>query len=393
MFDVNRLSITQPLVENAISLPMSFKDNTFSEHSYFIEAVEFCKKMDEEMFEQNRTFYRCLTESGDNDTIIMEGFSDWFSGFKNIIKKIIDFLHALLNKFLVGLNMLFKRESYLRDHKKDLWKFNENHKFHISIYKFTIDNVPVPQDSVLRDFKTGSAKLIFSDKDDLHGVDYESILKDRANNFEERNNEIVRKTGYTPEKSLKDIKDAYDKFSDALNDGTYYDYIRGEILGQKGIRIDAADFSKELFEVFRDGQSAKEDTEIEANEVHEAWNRFSNYEKIKKETTKRKNNVEKEYKSIQKKIEHSVKVNGEKLTYSSTDGTDVVYNIGSEVARKYESMIKMQATAIQEISNLHTTAFAARLDAYKDQFNQDKTILYKALYRILGNIKTGERGK
>ena len=67
--------------------------------------------------------------------------------------------------------------------------------------------------------------------------------------------------------------------------------------------------------------------------------------------------------------------------------------MGSEAARKYESMIKMQANAIQEISNLHTTAFAARLDAYKDQFNQDKTILYKALYRILGNIKTGERGK
>lgn len=395
MFDVNRLSITQPLTENVASLPMSFKDNTFSEHSYFVEAVEFCKKIDNEMFEQNREFYRCVTESGDNDTIIMESFSDWFGSFKNVIKKIIDFLHALLNKFLVGLNMLFKREGYLKDHKKDLWKFNDNHKFHMSVYKFTIDNVPVPQNTVLRTFD-GSDTDIFNEpgKDNS----YEALLKKQFGDSAAKGNEYVRQTGYKDadrSNVLNQIDTAYTAFSDSMSDGTFYDKIRAEILGGKaGTTVDASDFSKELFEIFRDGQSAKEDKEFEAADIHESWNRFSNYEKVKKETSKRKNEIEKRYKEIQKKMEHSVKVDGEKLIYTGTKGEEKIYkDMGSEAARKYESMIKMQANAIQEISNLHTTAFAARLDAYKDQFNQDKTILYKALYRILGNIKTGERGK
>ena len=53
--------------------------------------------------------------------------------------------------------------------------------------------------------------------------------------------------------------------------------------------------------------------------------------------------------------------------------------------------MKARANEVNEVASIHTIAFSARLDAYKDQFNQDKTILYKALYRILGNIKTGVR--
>jgi hypothetical protein len=189
------------------------------------------------------------------------------------------------------------------------------------------------------------------------------------------------------------VTNAYDEFIKSLNNGDYYDKIRADLLGESGV-VDASDFAKELFDKFRDG-GTKEDKEFESGDISEAYTRFDSYEKIKKDITKKKNEVEKEYKRISKDIESSVKKDGEKLhldsKYMNNGLAAKDITVGADVAAKYELLIKAKANAIHEISNLHTMAFSARLDAYKDQFNQDKTILYKALYRIMGNIKTGKR--
>ena len=306
MFNLNRLSFDDPINESTLSLADSFKDTDGSDHSYFLETLNFLSNMEGECLENDRALYRGLCESCGSQDIIEESFSDWVTSFKNIIKKIIDFLHALLNKFLVGLNMLVKREGYLKKHK--------------------------------------------------------------------------------------DVTNAYDEFIKSLNSGDYYDKIRGELLGVQG-SVDSSDFAKELFDKFRDG-GTKEDKEFESGDITEAYNRFESYEKIKKDITKKKNEAEKKYKRLAKDIENAVKRDGEKLHLDSkymNGGKAKDINVGADVAAKYELLIKAKANAIHEISNLHTMAFSARLDAYKDQFNQDKTILYKALYRIMGNIKTGKR--
>lgn len=393
MFDMNRLSIKQtPLVESVTSLHSSYLTNDQMQHSFFSEACQFCSKMDREMLELNRSFYGSICESEGNRTLIHESFSDWVSSFKKLLKKIIDFLHALLNKFLVGINMLIKREGFLKDHKKDLLKFNENHKFHMNVFTFTLNN-NVPEETAIYD----AGKL-----DEIYGFS-NTMVPNKTNDDKDFGEGLkgVYTTKYAPSahdtESVKTLDKSYEAFVDSLNDGKFYDVIRGKFLGYtNGESVDSADYSKELFEKFRDGQSGKEDKEFNYNDIQEAYTRFDNYERIKKDLTKKKTTAEKAYREIEKKIDKAI-TKGEKgnniakITIDGVnDGNEFNAYTSGEVS-KFEYYIKAISNMVHEVSNLHSIAFSARLDAYKDQFAQDKTILYKALYRIMGSITHGER--
>lgn len=393
MFDMNRLSIKPtPLVESVTSLHSSYLTNDQMQHSFFSEACQFCSKMDREMLELNRSFYGSICESEGNRTLIHESFSDWVSSFKKLLKKIIDFLHALLNKFLVGINMLIKREGFLKDHKKDFLKFNENHKFHMNVFTFTLNN-NVPEEVAIYDAGNlqniyGFSKTMTKNKDN-----------DDANFNQGLSNVYTTKysDGHHDTDSAGVLDKSYEAFVDSLNDGKFYDIIRGRFLGYtNGESVDSAEYSKELFEKFRDGQSGKEDKEFAYNDIQEAYTRFDSYERIKKDLTKKKTSAEKAYREIEKKIDKAL-TRGEKgndkqmITIDGlASGAEFDAHTAGEVS-KFEYYIKAISNMVHEVSNLHSIAFSARLDAYKDQFAQDKTILYKALYRIMGSITHGER--
>ena len=390
MFNLNRLAPETGMVsESTLSLNESFANNDRHDHSYMTEALEFLTTIDNEMLEANRVFYGALCESEGNDMLITESFSDWMDTFKKIIKKVVDFLKALLNKFLVGINMLIKREKYLKNHKKDFNKFNENHKFHMNVFKFTINdgagaNVP-PMDAIYNTVGTnGELNLKISD-----GIG-EIVNKNLHTMHNVTGDENQRKIGTMKADTSFDVDKAYDDYMKALEDTSYYDKVRGYMLGRTDrVRVDASDYSKELFEVFRDGQDSKEDKEFEQQDIIEAYTRFDAYERVKKDLEKRKKEAEKDYDNIAKEVSKSIEVVKDgKIKIKG--GSDI--NVGTDArARKYEYYMKARANEVNEVASIHTIAFSARLDAYKDQFNQDKTILYKALYRILGNIKTGIR--
>ena len=390
MFNLNRLAPETGMVsESTLSLNESFANNDRHDHSYMTEALEFLTTIDNEMLEANRVFYGALCESEGNDMLITESFSDWMDTFKKIIKKVVDFLKALLNKFLVGINMLIKREKYLKNHKKDFNKFNENHKFHMNVFKFTINdgagaNVP-PMDAIYNTVGTnGELNLKISD-----GIG-EIVNKNLHTMHNVAGDENKRNIGTMKADTSFDVDKAYDDYMKALEDTSYYDKVRGYMLGRTDrVRVDASDYSKELFEVFRDGQDSKEDKEFEQQDIIEAYTRFDAYERVKKDLEKRKKEAEKDYDNIAKEVSKSIEVVKDgKIKIKG--GSDI--NVGTDArARKYEYYMKARANEVNEVASIHTIAFSARLDAYKDQFNQDKTILYKALYRILGNIKTGIR--
>lgn len=392
MFNLNRLAVQQdtPLVESVLSLGETYTDTDRHNHSFLMEALDFCKSIDNEMLESNRVFYGALCESEGNQTLINEGFSEWMSTFKKIIKKVIDFLKALLNKFLVGINMLIKREKFLKDHKKDFNKFNDNHKFHMSIYNFTFPT-NVPDEQAIYDTLSSEGKLMIRVNsagvsgayNDLQGHLYED--KNDKGTTIKGGGDIKQGVGY-------DVGKAYDEYMRALSDGEYYDKVRGYLLGEDNTHIDASDFSKELFDKFRDGGS-KEDKEFELKDINEAMTRFESYDKIKKDLEKKKKAAEKAYNDIAKDITKSVEVikNGDKNTFKIKGTT--IDSLDTDVARKYEYFMKARANEVNEVASIHTIAFSALLDARKDCFNQDKTILYKALYRILGNIRTGDRSE
>ena len=184
---------------------------------------------------------------------------------------------------------------------------------------------------------------------------------------------------------------------DETGDGEFYDKVRGLLLDAPGTTVQSVDFSKELFEVFRDGQSGKEDHEFDSGDITDAMSRFKRYKEIKKVVEKQRKDAEKEYKRVEKDIEKLVdKAKEGKITLRGDLGDGFVNGVevttGSvELANRMETFVKAIANVVHEVGNLHSIAFGAKLDAYKDCFKQDKQILYSALYRILGNISTGKR--
>ena len=371
MFDIRRFSKSQQAVIKedtaALSLEYSFKNPTNENDSFFVETCQFLSQMDQELYDQNKAFYGALCESGGNEYLIQESFSEWVDYAKKIVHKVIDFLKALLNKFLVGINMLIKREGYLKNHEKDFSKFKEEHNFHMNCYKFTIEEVNCPKNTVITKFN-----------DMLHEV-YDSEVS-------------------LGKEEPDGIHSAYDRFMDTIED-KYYDAIRAEVMNKPGI-VTAGDYSTELFEVFRDGSSAKDDTEITRTIVDESLLHFKNYSKMKSDLEKQRKQIEKEYNTISKQIDQIVektpkgdkKFKGYRYDPQGEDKDNFTEKeLGKKVADDYELWTKSIANAVHEISSIHTAAYSARLDALKDRFSQDKAILYKALYRILGNISNGVR--
>ena len=45
--------------------------------------------------------------------------------------------------------------------------------------------------------------------------------------------------------------------------------------------------------------------------------------------------------------------------------------------------LKVQSSKVSQMCSIHTQAFSAKLEAAKDQFKQDKKIIYKALQQIV----------
>ena len=55
--------------------------------SYFESALNFCIESQIEFNNVNKKFYRAISEAGNNQELITEGFSEFFEGVQNIINK------------------------------------------------------------------------------------------------------------------------------------------------------------------------------------------------------------------------------------------------------------------------------------------------------------------
>ena len=50
---------------------------------------------------------------------------------------------------------------------------------------------------------------------------------------------------------------------------------------------------------------------------------------------------------------------------------------------KMNNYLKVQSSKVNQMCSIHTQAFTAKLEAAKDQFKQDKKIIYKAIGQII----------
>lgn len=381
------ISVLHEAPSTPITLDSMSRDITaeLENTSYFAQTVDFLIEYNQEYNSAVKTLYRSILESAGDQVVITESFE----GFKTTVKKIIDkflaFIKMIFQRFITNINSLVKAEGYLKHHEKDFRKFSTQHEFDFSGYEFTIEN-NIPE---------SNAEAEWIDSVDVAFTTYANILAD-----DKYGSDLAAR-----QKSAEvEIKKNYQALVDRLN-GTYYDELRARIIGQEGKQITDSEFANELFSVFRNGSSDKDEITVDSSYVISTFARFKDYDHLKKSIEKNRNSIETSYKNIRKELDKMIDLSGSSSDNTlgatlgpKTDayivkngyGTGVTIAAGEmtqTMANLLEQYKKAKINQVQQMSNIHALAFGAKLDAAKDMFNQDKAVLYKALYKIQGMPK------
>lgn len=326
--------------------------------SFFENALISLTEMNTAFAESKKSLYKGILEANGNQILIQESFSGFLTKAREIIDKFLEAIKRLFVKFVTLLNKFVKSDKYIKKNEKVFSKFNGSHEFEMNIFTYTFnDAVPV------------------IDANALVGWD--------------------NAAGYTPYNTVtdKESSSALEKVELRYNalkgiaGSDSYDAHRGAVIG-KETSIAASDYAKELYQVFRNGESTKTKSTINYATVEEALNHFTNYEKTLKAITDKKNEIEKVYKGIK----DTVKKWSDNMDSKSSlnlifgDSAPSMENELPENKKKIDNYAQMFATLmisrIEQMSTIHATAFSAKLDATKECFTQDKKILYGALTKI-----------
>lgn len=327
-----------------------------SNHSYLNETYNYIHELNKEFNAANRAFYRSILESGDNEILIRESFSDFMDSFRKIISKFLAFIKSIFERFVTGLNKFVQAEGYLKKHKKDFDKFSTENEFYFQGYEYTFSsNIPVI-----------------------------SALADFSNDFVFKlNGEQIKFT------TTEEIKKAYQTLTAELESENWYDSFRARVLGDEGGSIGRSEFAEELFSTYRNGESDKDEIRVDNYYVSTAYMSFENHSKAISEVKKTKTSIDDSYNSIRKQVEKmmSISRNDGQVTGALTISPNgVKAPLTGESVTQMDLYIKAKVNQVQEMSNIHAMAFAAKLDAYNDLFKQNKAVLYKALSKIQGTI-------
>lgn len=343
----------------------SYRDSSLTE-SYFYETLKFIQETNREYDTVNKKFYRSILES-DNDYIaITEAYDGFFGSIKKIIDKIIDFIKTLWGKFITSLNKFFNAEKYLMNHIDDLKHFGPDDNFTFDGFEFTI-NDGCPAKSVISNLMGFDS--VNTDKGDID-----------INNLNTSNPNV--------------IQTSYDKLIATLEDD-WYDIARAKIIGKDTLtKVYADEYSEELFKVFRNDESQKQELEINTSNITDYKVIFKNHKDVEKSVKKTKNDIDKEYESIKKGFDKAIKRIGDNYSFvyktdKDSNASDIAIN--NETVRKtLELYTKAKSDQITKLSNLHLLAFSAKLDAVKDQTRQAKQILYRALYKVQDRVRSSK---
>ena len=86
------------------------------EECYTAQVVAFINECRSEMTDRKIKFYKSLNEAT-SERAVLESFSDFFAGVKQVIDKFIAFLKKLVDKFIVSIMKLVKSDNYIKKHK------------------------------------------------------------------------------------------------------------------------------------------------------------------------------------------------------------------------------------------------------------------------------------
>lgn len=311
------------------------------DYSFFNEALDYCKDIKSQLRSCSRDLYHTIHEA-ESIEVVHEGFSEFASKVKEIIKKFFEYLKSLFNRFITNLHGLVKSDKYLKK-KKDLFsKFTSDNEFEIERYEYThIQDSGYPSTTPL--------------------TDTAAEIKDILN--------IISQNKNGAKKAKVDNEKFYNKFR--------YQVIHPE--KSTGGTIHSSDYNEKLFDAFRDGGTKKSIT-VTSSVVSTAYQRFAGYDDTIKSVKKNKKQLEDDYKEIKETIDDLISIENDVVSVSNTVMTGV-----KEKSTEYyniEAVVKAYVDRIAGMSAIHLQAFGAKLDAITECYKEDKKLLYKALNKI-----------
>lgn len=369
---------------------IGYIDNELSNHSFVQEGYNFILEMGKDYMNAEKTFYSNILGSYGDDNIITESFKDFFGKIKDIIKKFIEWIKKIFKEFVLKMNALFSNEKYIKKHHKLLNKFESQDEFEFNGYNFTkIDDVTTPADKALSAFK-GTSGAGYLSTDNWYDDDSIDISDDS-----QKNARAAQTTTYNTKLDTK-----LDELNNGLDD--FYETFRGTVINKQE-KYDSSEYAEVLFRLFRDDDDTPSDITIDSSYVSAAYRRFENYKETIKNIEKTQKGIIKDYEALEKYLDKLIKMNKEdnKLsiasssnTYASSEIDILTQNADNKSLNgkvlydkstydKMNSYLKVQSSKVSQMCSIHTQAFTAKLEAAKDQFKQDKKIIYKAISQII----------
>lgn len=369
---------------------IGYIDNELSNRSFVQEGYNFILEMGKDYMNAEKTFYSNILGSYGDDNIITESFKDFFGKIKDIIKKFIEWVKKIFKEFVLKMNALFSNEKYIKKHHKLLNKFESQDEFEFNGYNFTkIDDVTTPADKALSAFK-GTSGAGYLSTDNWYNNDSINISDDS-----QKNARAAQTTDYNTNLDTK-----LDELNNGLDD--FYETFRGTVINKQE-KYDSSEYAEVLFRLFRGEDDTPSNITIDSSYVSAAYRRFENYKETIKSIEKTQKEIIKDYEALEKYLDKLIKMNKEdnKLSIASTSNTyasseidiltqnadnkslngKVLYD--KSTYDKMNSYLKVQSSKVSQMCSIHTQAFTAKLEAAKDQFKQDKKIIYKAIGQII----------
>ena len=358
-FDILKVdAVEDPLINVNKLATMDF------EECYTAQVVAFINECRNEITDKKISFYKSLNEAAD-ERAILESFSDFFAGVKDIINKFIKFLKKIVDKFVITIMKFVKSDNYIKKHKDHFNKLQRDIEFEFKGYEYTFSpSIPAP-----------NAALSYNSSlfDDLH-----------ADNKRDLTAQSVRDSIVAI-----DLEKKYNEF-------------RGAVIGKDGNLISISEFSEELYRVYRNGEMDTTNVTADITYIRRCLDRFLEYTKMQKEVTHQRDEIIKAYERVQKQVEDITKRNTDldKQAFLSRLPADTsIGNIettaggtmmAAELMTQIDVYVRAKIDQIQEYSNIHLLAFGAKLDAMKECLNQDRNVLYTALRK--SNVPFEKKG-
>lgn len=267
-----------------------------------------------------------------------------FAKLKAVIMKIWAKIKSLFNKFFAKIQSFGKDDkAFINKYKKEILKANMK-DFEYKGYEFTLDKID------------GRMLINRYDAFNIPGIDF-NLLQNNPSPSD-----------------IQSFLDQYNKY----DDDDIYDKLRGTLLNSKS-SFDNSEFNKELFELFRNGESKKEtlDTRKDALNRTSIIYFLTNINVLDKKMFKNDlTEVEKSIKDMIKELnkmekEFDIKSGDDKALIEEKSKGLQLLRIGNNLNSQYLNMVEQ--------------VHAAKMQAFNDKRKQCKAICVKLLGRKAKN--------